>query len=365
MAQYSITFSCGHTGTVNLIGNNREKRIEYLKNHGKCSDCYKKELAEKKAAAFKKCKEEAKKLELINLEGSNKQIEWAIQIRQGFISQYNFYLNKMKEEDKILYNKYHSIMKNSEDLFEYLLSINSAKFFIENRSKELYEILEKVLELKNEIIYEETSEEELLQKEQLAVLEAENKRESTIMVNSENIVANIVVDNNKVQVFSTYNALLKEILKSLNFKWQNPWTYVVKSETDGNVIDVAVELGVKLIENGINVLSFDNEIKNKILAKDYIPRHKKWLILNKYNELRLKDYNNLNSLYKLCNSNHLLGKWEASGFTVSVENYQQLLDFCSNNDFKITDKAYKFIEGFAGTDNMKTMKERKNELCDD
>lgn len=46
MAKYQVELSCGHTQQIELFGKNeeRERKIEYLKNNGKCSECYKEEL---------------------------------------------------------------------------------------------------------------------------------------------------------------------------------------------------------------------------------------------------------------------------------------------------------------------------------
>lgn len=48
MAQYSVNFSCGHSGTVQLYGptKERERKIEWLEK-GLCPDCYKKQQMDK------------------------------------------------------------------------------------------------------------------------------------------------------------------------------------------------------------------------------------------------------------------------------------------------------------------------------
>jgi len=45
MAKYNVTFSCGHTETKELFGSVRErqKKIAYWEQHGKCTECYEKE----------------------------------------------------------------------------------------------------------------------------------------------------------------------------------------------------------------------------------------------------------------------------------------------------------------------------------
>lgn len=44
--KYNITYSCGHTGTVDLIGKgaDRERKINYFEQRGLCPDCYKAQM---------------------------------------------------------------------------------------------------------------------------------------------------------------------------------------------------------------------------------------------------------------------------------------------------------------------------------
>lgn len=48
MAKYTVTFSCGHEGTVELFGKTaeREKKIDYFEKNGLCHECYKKKMEE-------------------------------------------------------------------------------------------------------------------------------------------------------------------------------------------------------------------------------------------------------------------------------------------------------------------------------
>lgn len=50
--KYNITFSCGHTGTVELFGKDkdRHKKLEYFQENGLCSECYKKMMREEEQA---------------------------------------------------------------------------------------------------------------------------------------------------------------------------------------------------------------------------------------------------------------------------------------------------------------------------
>lgn len=51
MAKYTVKFSCGHEGVVDLIGKekDRQRRIEYLEGCGLCTECYKAKMRKKEA----------------------------------------------------------------------------------------------------------------------------------------------------------------------------------------------------------------------------------------------------------------------------------------------------------------------------
>jgi len=85
MAKYDVTYSCGHSETVQLYGptRERERKIEWMERSGFCPDCYK----AKKDAERVKTETAAKEgIDLVALTGSEKQIKWADSIRAGFLS---------------------------------------------------------------------------------------------------------------------------------------------------------------------------------------------------------------------------------------------------------------------------------------
>ena len=56
--KYEVTYSCGHTGTVQIYGTaaEREKKIAWYENYAVCPDCYKKARQEEAATAAKHAK---------------------------------------------------------------------------------------------------------------------------------------------------------------------------------------------------------------------------------------------------------------------------------------------------------------------
>lgn len=81
MAKYTITYKCGHTGTVELCGkeSDRARKIAWYENNCVCPECYAAEQAAKREA-------EANKYALPELTGSEKQIAWAEKIRSKFVA---------------------------------------------------------------------------------------------------------------------------------------------------------------------------------------------------------------------------------------------------------------------------------------
>ena len=108
MGKYTVNFSCGHKAKIDLCGKLKDRyaEIEYFESYGLCPQCYKevmeekcdKERAEKRAKAI----DNAKKNNLPELTGSQKQIDWALTIRDEYFNDFLNVLHKYKIQiDKI------------------------------------------------------------------------------------------------------------------------------------------------------------------------------------------------------------------------------------------------------------------------
>ena len=75
MAKYDITCGCGHVETVQIYGkaSDREKEIA-RREKGVCKECW-------QAAQAEAAQETTQTFNLVQLEGSEKQISWAENIR--------------------------------------------------------------------------------------------------------------------------------------------------------------------------------------------------------------------------------------------------------------------------------------------
>lgn len=93
MAKYDVTYSCGHTDTVQLYGKNeeRERKLKWMEN-SLCPECYKKWKCEDNK---QKAKEILGNIELPNLTGTEKQIAYAESLRDEYIIKDNMAYSTM------------------------------------------------------------------------------------------------------------------------------------------------------------------------------------------------------------------------------------------------------------------------------
>lgn len=88
--KYNITYSCGHKGTVVLFGkgSDRKRKLYWYQETAACPDCFKAQKEAERQAAKEKAYAEAKANNLPELIGTEKQVAWAITIRQDFINKF-------------------------------------------------------------------------------------------------------------------------------------------------------------------------------------------------------------------------------------------------------------------------------------
>lgn len=94
MAKYSVTYSCGHSGEVQLFGSHRERenKLAWYREVAVCPDCYR---ARQRA--------EAEQLTggLVELVGTEKQVAWANDLRVRLIKELNErYPSSGKDKEK-------------------------------------------------------------------------------------------------------------------------------------------------------------------------------------------------------------------------------------------------------------------------
>ena len=113
MAKYNVTYKCGHQETVQLFGkyNDRERKIAYYKTID-CPECQANEIAQKAASKG-----------YAELLGSDKQVRWALAIRDSKINEVNEFASKVNRNQDIL-----------ERVIDDLQAETSAAWWIEHRN---------------------------------------------------------------------------------------------------------------------------------------------------------------------------------------------------------------------------------------
>lgn len=84
--KYNVTYSCGHTATVELFGKNadRENKLKWMSEKGLCPECYKAFLRQDDKEKAEEVLSESK-LTLPTLTGTEKQIAYAEELRNYYI----------------------------------------------------------------------------------------------------------------------------------------------------------------------------------------------------------------------------------------------------------------------------------------
>lgn len=118
MAKYDVTCSCGHTETVQIYGKaaDREKEIA-RREKGICKECWKAQQAESAS-------ETTRAFGLAQLEGSEKQIAWANDIRAKIFDKYGSQLQAATDE-------------KTKNFAAFLVGQPSAKYWIDRRDSTL------------------------------------------------------------------------------------------------------------------------------------------------------------------------------------------------------------------------------------
>jgi len=339
MAWYYGTYSCGHEGRVNIIGPVKDRQWKADRHFEKmCPECYAKYIEEQRAKENAEAAEKAKEMELPELKGTKKQVEWANTLRQKVIDMF-----EAVEEEK--YRKMAGLLGlkiKYEELslvLDYILSTyDSATYYIENRDRNFYKILEQEVPKALKPV------EQKLKEEAEARIQAELRAEATVYPENKitEAVVEIIAKEDKITAKFEKNDKFIDIVKSLGYKWGGCWTREI-SETTGSYKDRAAELGNKLLNAGFPIMIMDPEIRNKAISGEFEPECDRWIYARKDdNAFAIKWKERNDRLYTVARK--LPGsKWSSGAVVVKVEHYQEVQEFAELYGFRFTTKAQNLI----------------------
>jgi hypothetical protein len=386
MAKYDVTYSCGHSGAVNLLGpgKERERKLEWYRTSAVCPECYEKYKEEKNQAERMVMVEKAKSYDLPDLVGSEKQIAWALKIRDEFI----------KVTDKLMA---HELRDMSRIIFETIRQGNfaheSAKWWIETRESHIIEInrlgnafIVGICEYLGIDEKKKTPDEvaELIEQSDIiqmpederyhiftAIVQGEHPtRWKTAVTKDEIVIAaeleaerTIRPTEPKIETAtkitlrasddgsscitirtSEYNQDISVLLKKSGFVWQSGSWIKNQNANQRDTVDRIIEAAVHALSHGYVVVLPDKNLVEKVLSADYQPFQTR-LIRSMDGEFSIKWGKDDGDFYESAKRLHG-AHWNREHRTMRVpaSSFLEVEDFAEKFDFALSDMAIKLVE---------------------
>ena len=317
MAKHEITFACGHTEIRVLYGksSDRERKISWMEKYGFCSECYKKQMQEEQ-------KSRRSENDFPDLTGSEKQIAWAEKIRDGvFLDWEKIDLQKDLRTEKFV---------------NWLKSRIEARFWINNREKSIRELVKEWAENESKIDAVEESKE----------LEAAAKEEATVYPENEQTkdIAEICQKGEFVEIKSPKNDIIIETARAAGYKWDGEkarWCMKVTA-TRGRVEDRIAEIGNLLLNAGVPICIYDEEVREKAVRGAFEPQKHKWILKSGDEEVQIYWRTREHSLYdeakRLPNA-----KYREGAMRVPSRYFEEIREFVKLYDLGVSEEADKLL----------------------
>lgn len=342
MAKYDGVYSCGHEGTVNIIGpmKDREWKIE-RRFSGLCPECYKKKMEEERKKENEKALKLSKEMEFPDLTGTPKQVAWANTLRMKILSRFYEYVEDVKKEERYfeIDGEHVKAQKIIEDIEDVLVSKTEAKFWIDNRMESLSRYIKMAYDevIANRNSVPEEVKEEMKDIEAALTVEPKEKEEDGI----------VSIENKDNNIYARYvkNERFIKIVKSLGYSWDGVWSKGI-DEYSGPLKDRIAELGNKLLASGFTVRFTDEESMNMAISGEFTPECKKWVKYNSEKQKLAISWKGFND-YIYQEAKKISGsRWDNGRMLVPIEFYSEVLEFSEIMGFKISEKAKSKISDF-------------------
>lgn len=299
MARITIERACGHKETINVIGpqRRRDSAISSAENR-LCEECW---LAEKKASnsiESERAIERSEELGLPPLEGSQKQVDWALRIRDQFCSHVEQetnavlvrILNHAKEDvdtNAVPRERRDAVREAMECLlWEWIGRQTKSSWWIDYRSdlnwhaaealcKPFWNIARNAIN-GNDALREEQErvQREIFEEKERVRLSQELAAEQTVYPEvklSRNIAIIKLHDSSVTCDLPEKNDNLRMICKSLGYEWDPAAMLWRLNINDGG--NWLVETGHRLLLSGIPVRIEDAELRRRAVAGEYVPNN--------------------------------------------------------------------------------------------
>ena len=331
-----VMYSCGHEGLLYVSGKSADKqeKIEWAERDGICPACYAKMKREEREESRK---EEAQVNGFPELEGSEKQISWANEIRSKFFENLNHAIECVKVTDKI--------QAQIDRATEMLRTVNTARFWIDNRdnTKNLFKLLDAYDKWCLDTCFSENHPKEE------STAEKEAKDESTLVPEQVNFdgTVEVKIDNPKISVtYPIKDRTFSLLLRSLGYVWireERAHVRVIKKEWRyGTIEDRAAETVNKLLLKGFRVMCLDKDIREKAVKADFKPEQTRWIVGFDNSKLLGICWNRDKGDDFYLDAKRLPGaEWsrDNGAVMVSPKEWREIRDFANINGFSISPGA--------------------------
>jgi hypothetical protein len=340
MAKYTVTYTCGHTDTIQLIGPIRDREWRLAREGEKlCPDCYRAKLEADRQKQNSEAAEANRIDGLPELQGSEKAVAWAESIRKSMIDKFDkLFMSKIPDEKKAEHpEEYRSVVKGFEALKQHV----DASWWIDNRLNDDFYGLQRLVKEEMDKIKQFAAE------PPVSVIE-DAKAEATIYPERpiSNLVAEISVKDDIIEVhYHERNDYFRQIMHQCNLKWDGKWVRKV-GKLNGSIQDRAAEIGNKLLAAGFPVRIYDTEIRRRAISGEYEEEPKRWIMQRTSGNYTgwfvitwPKDGPNYyDAARKLPGS-----KYDRPNVVVPPESFAEVLDFASMYKFSFSGGAMEVV----------------------
>lgn len=360
MAKYQVTFTCGHTETIQLFGktSERERWIEWAEQNKVCPECYEKQKKEARQVATWAAAKEADENGLPTLSGSDKQIKWAETIRAEKLAEIDRLIAPLdtnmakvaadpalleKANSKAVDDGFADFADSGECLkatVNQIKSNDSAKWWIDNRGENMRCYLA------------ETAKQIAKNRKDYIPIAIAAKAEATIRPQAPvtETVAEIRVHEKSVEVVfpEKREDFWQIIKKQLGFAWaEGSWKRAIGIKA-GTPADRAAEAGNRLLTAGFCIRIFDTAVREAAINGTFEPECSRWVmqrISGAYSgwfaiDWKDRDENLYNAARKLKGS-----KYDQKAVVVPPEQFEEVLDFAGLYGFRLSPGAQTVIDG--------------------
>lgn len=328
MAKYDVTYTCGHTGVIGLVGPGKQREWRLEREAEKlCPECWEAEKQRQREEENRAAAEAAKEQELPALTGTDKQIAWAETIRQKLLERIGKSLSNVKEECK----------EDAMMALDRITQQASSSWWIDHRHiermREMDELLmEQIKAAKKE---NETKEPVVIEASVEATVRPENPKTET--------VAEIKPLNNAIEVyFPEKREDFRNLIKEQLYEWSGTCWRRELPDSAGTLQDRSAEIGNILLASGYITRIYDVHVREMAINGTYEPEHTRWIKRRMNGEYerwfaiwwREDDGKIYNAARRLPRS-----KWSKPSVVVPPEMYEEVLDFAERYGFRLNDKA--------------------------